>query len=410
MINRYSLSKKALVEGLRAARAGAPVGFDYARASKDDIVRALRAEVEGNSEAKRRFREWLESQPQPLPVAVDVECEPLPVDIKHAPTPYEVKTPTPKEPEVNNEVQPEVAESASLVVKSLTDMVAALSANAKPGVDEERVRAIVAEALQNVAPRELAVKVNDAPAVKVEGRVHPLFDKVLRLVASGVNVMLVGPAGCGKTHLAGVIAKALGREFHSISGSTGVSEAQLVGRLLPTGDGGKFEYVESPFVKSYQRPSVFLFDEIDAFDPNCLLTVNQATANGGFEIEARAASGLDTFVKRHEQAALIASANTFGTGSSQVYVGRGQLDAATLDRWYVIEMDYDTEFEASLAPEYVVKYVKRLREVIKENKLRRVASTRMIQRAVAALAAGVAWEEVKSDLVVSWTDAERAKI
>jgi hypothetical protein len=49
-----------------------------------------------------------------------------------------------------------------------------------------------------------------------------------------------------------------------------------------------------------------------------------------------------------------AAANTYGTGADALYVGRNQLDAATLDRFYVVEMDYDRKLEAKLAPEEVV--------------------------------------------------------
>lgn len=279
-----------------------------------------------------------------------------------------------------------------------------------PQIDESKVREIVTEVLERRSPRTLLIKQKDAPVVEINERVHPLFEKVTKLASAGLNVMLVGPAGCGKTHLAHQVAKALGRSFASISGSAGVSEAQLVGRLLPTGENGKFSYIPSPFVRQYSEGGLFLFDEMDAFDPNCLLVVNQATANGGFEIESRAASGLNTYVARHPQNIMLGSCNTFGTGAGAMYVGRAQLDAATLDRWYIVQMDYDTEWEITLGPTEVVEFVWKVRKGIQDHKLRRVASSRMIQKCAQAINAGIKFKDVMKDALAGWTDEEISKV
>jgi hypothetical protein len=106
----------------------------------------------------------------------------------------------------------------------------------------------------------------------------------------------------------------------------------------------------------------------------------------------------------------MATANTYGTGAGAMYVGRNQLDAATLDRWYIVNMDYDKAFEERIAPSQVTHFVWRLRELIQQNKWRRVASTRMIQKASAALGAGLKWQEVKADLLSGYTADELSKI
>lgn len=323
---------------------------------------------------------------------------------------------------VNNQPEVAVVNDKAEAVKQLLDVLGV------GGADESKIRDIVREELGQVRPK--VIQLNDNVVGRMDEHTHPLFEKVVRLCQAGLNVMLVGPAGCGKTHLAGQVAKALGRPFGSISGSAGVSEAQLTGRLLPTGGGGKFEYHESPFVKQYANGGLFLFDELDAFDANCLLTVNQATANGGFEIEARAASGLDTFVKRHNQTILIGSANTYGSGASAMYVGRAGLDASSVDRWYMVQMDYDPAFEASLAGmahtpakawkaaaaptpseiEDIGRWVLELRSKVNNSRLRRIVSTRTMQKAIAARQAGIPTNEVKSDVLCGWSEDERSKV
>lgn len=275
---------------------------------------------------------------------------------------------------------------------------------------QQQVQRLVDEAVGARVPREIVVKQADRPDVKIDGHVHPAFEKVLRLTTARVNVMLVGPAGCGKTHLFSQVAEAMGLEHSSISLSGGVTEAHLTGRLLPTGEGGRFVYTESPFIRRYTNGGAFLLDEMDGGDSNVLLAINQATANGGFDVEARAASGLDTYVKRHASTVLMATANTFGTGAGALYVGRNQLDAATLDRWYVVQMDYDKAYEERCAPSQVTHFVWRLRELITANKWRRVASTRMIQKAGAALAAGLDWATVRGDILSGFSQDELNKI
>ena len=70
--------------------------------------------------------------------------------------------------------------------------------------------------------------------------------------------------------------------------------------------------------------------------------LNSALANGSCAFA-------DGMVKRHEDFILIATANTFGNGANAQYVGRNQLDSATLDRFVTIEWGYDEELEMAIA-------------------------------------------------------------
>ncbi|MBI4165216.1 MAG: AAA family ATPase [Acidobacteria bacterium] len=213
----------------------------------------------------------------------------------------------------------------------------------------ETVRKLTLEILRQIRPevREVVVKVADRPAVKMDGRVHEKFAEILDLASQRMEILMVGPAGCGKSHLAGQIAKALGLRFGSISCSAGMSEGQITGRLIPTGDGGRFEYQRSQLVEFYEEGGVFLLDEIDAADANVLLVINQALANGHLPVPNRTDNPQ---AKRHPDFVLIAAANTFGNGANRMYVGRNQLDESTLDRFRIgqVVMNYDQELEESL--------------------------------------------------------------
>ena len=159
-------------------------------------------------------------------------------------------------------------------------------------VNEEKVfdiaKQAINEALKN-QPKETVV-INKAKETKVEIKTsHKIFPKLLKMAtAPNVNVALVGAAGCGKTHIASQIAKALEMDFTSISMTAGTSEGQLTGWLLPVEENGRFTFVASKFLELYERGNaVILLDEMDASDANMLLIANQALANGGFYCATR---------------------------------------------------------------------------------------------------------------------------
>jgi energy-coupling factor transporter ATP-binding protein EcfA2 len=304
----------------------------------------------------------------------------------------------------------------------------ALIGTAKPAtLDPEQVRAIVADEVARLAPRRVIIEAPQAVELAPGDHLHPMFGKVLRLVRAGLNVMLVGPAGSGKTTLAAQVAKAMQLPFSTNSCSAGMSESQLSGWLLPTGDHGRFEYVPSPFVTAYENGGLHLFDEMDAADSNTLVFLNSAFANGHMSIAQRFTAPT---VTKHSQTVLVAACNTFGTGADAQYVGRNAIDAATLDRFYVIQCGYIDSLERAIAGlepvpfaewepctvdiegdcQLLGRWILALRDKAATAKLRRVISTRMIQKAVAARRAGVPMIEVRRDLLAGWTRDELAKV
>lgn len=289
-----------------------------------------------------------------------------------------------------------------------------LAERAGQPVDLEVVRKMIAEAVAQAKPHRIILDgASDKKPVELKKRTHPAFEKVTRLVKAGVNVLLVGPAGCGKTTLAHDVATALKRKYGTMHCTAGASESQLTGWLLPIGKNGAFVHVPAEFVTLYEEgDSLFLLDEIDAADPNMLLVANGALANGSLHIPQRFDN---PHVQRGKNAAIMAAANTFGTGADIVYAGRNQLDAATLDRFYVVEMGYDTVYENEIAGDdaedkALLEWVHNLRARINSQKVRRVASTRMIQKAITARRAGIPVQELKRDLLAGWTRDELFKV
>jgi cobaltochelatase CobS len=373
-------------ERLVAAAKALPDYFD-----DEDITNLTDPEVEFNDDPDEPGDEIPEGEPIPAKAQEGAPAFPEPAQ------PATPKAPAMQQPQP---AAPDMNQAAALLAQLLS---------MGKGADPEQVRAIVKAELANVEPREVVVKVGDLEAKKIEGYVRPEFDKVLRRASAGINQLIIGPAGCGKTHLAGQVAEALSRPFASVSCSEGMSESALLGWLLPIGEGGKFEYVPSDFVRMYEEGGVFLFDEIDAADPNVLLLINQALANGHFPIPQRIGN---TVAKRHKDFVCIAAANTFGKGGTMVYAGRNQLDEATLDRFRAgqLALDYDEAFEKQAVPTELRAWGHRIRERIAKNAMRRVMSTRFLLDAARDMAAGASFDEIKETFFLGWKDDERSKV
>jgi len=279
-------------------------------------------------------------------------------------------------------------------------------------VDTDSVRAMVLDEVKKALDQSPVVRFEvsrpDGSEWKPSGHVRPEFQDILVSAQVGLNILLVGPAGCGKTHLAHQVAEALGRDFASVSCTAGMSESALTGWMLP-GDGGSFEYVPSDFVRMYENGGVFLFDEVDAADPNTLLFINQALANGSFFLPQRKNA---TQVKRHADFVCIAAANTFGTGANMMYAGRERLDESTLDRFRAgtVLLDYDTKFERSSVDAEVLAWGWAVRKRITEARLSRVMSTRFLLDATKLVKAGRNLEQIKATYFVGWKADEKSKV
>lgn len=263
---------------------------------------------------------------------------------------------------------------------ALAALVATLTPQAAP-LDEARIVELIAEH----APQspQATIFIEGAPQTRRElpaGLRHYAFPQILAAVSFD-SVFLAGPAGAGKTTIAEQCAEALETPFF-FTGAVG-SEYKLTGFVDAQG-----RTVRTAFREAFEHGGLFLFDEIDASDPAALLAFNAALSNGKFDFP-------DGSVNRHPQFRCIASANTWGGGASREYVGRNQLDAATLDRFARIAMDYDPQLENLIAGalhphgEAVAYYIQELRAAARRHSIRHVISPRATYRTCKALRAEI---------------------
>lgn len=233
--------------------------------------------------------------------------------------------------------------------------------------------------------RKLEVKVGDKTHV-IEGLKHKQLEQLITYSALRLSPLLVGMAGTGKSHAGEQVAEALGLQFYAMSVGAQTSKSDIIGYNDASGN-----YVRTHFRDAYEFGGVFLMDEIDAGNANVLIQVNAALSNGLCAFP-------DAMVKRHEDFIFIASANTYGNGADRQYVGRNQLDAATLDRFAVIDWLIDDDLEESLAVGLNGKAwymsVRAARDYVAEKKIRALISPRATQKGSQLLNAGQDLKEV----------------
>jgi cobaltochelatase CobS len=246
-----------------------------------------------------------------------------------------------------------VAPSAPAAGDPKAEALAALLATLSgPGISPEEVRSMIRDELGNVVypTNTVVVRGEGSEPKKIDGATHPKLASIITNLDAGEHVLMVGPAGTGKSTIAEQAAEALGLEFYAISLSPQTPTSQLVGYMQATG-----EYVGTLFRKAYEHGGVFHFDEFDNGHPSILATVNAALANGQMAFP-------DRMVKRHADFRAVASANTYGRGADRKYVGRQALDMATLDRFAIEYVDVDESLETTLCmatglPQHTVQQV-----------------------------------------------------
>ena len=260
------------------------------------------------------------------------------------------------------------------------------------GYVEQRIMAQVEARLKSLKPQTetLEVVVNGQKN-KVEGLTHAKFKTVLAYVANDEPVFLYGRAGTGKNVLCKQVAQALGLEFFFSNAVT--QEHKLTGFIDAMGN-----YHETQFYKAFTQGGLFMLDEMDASIPEVLIILNAAIANRYFDFPTGR-------VEAHENFRVIAAGNTTGTGATYEYSGRNQLDAASLDRFAMIEIDYDTRVEKAVAggDEELVRFVHDLRRCSEAVGRTVTVTYRGIQR-MAKMSAVIGIEEALKTGIVKGMD------
>lgn len=225
---------------------------------------------------------------------------------------------------------------------------------------------------------------------------HETFGLLLPALKAGINVFMVGPAGSGKTTCVAQVAESLRLPFF-FNGAL-QSEYKLTGFRDAHG-----KVHRTAFREAFEFGGVYLFDEIDASQPAALLAFNAALANGVFDFP-------DRTIRKHRNFRCVAAANTWGKGASLEYVGRNALDGATLDRFAMVEMNYDPRLERQIAlaaagenselAEVWLKIVGAAREAARQHQIRHIISPRATKDGLGLIVNGLIYPEFACNMVV----------
>ncbi len=188
-------------------------------------------------------------------------------------------------------------------------------------LDHQAIRDFIHQGSASLKPRELVMT--------------PLKWKYLiRSAVRAKNIMMTGPAGCGKTMAAKALVRALDRpDFYFNLGATQDPRATLIGNTHFDKNKGTF-FSESAFVKAIKTPNaVILLDELCRAHPDAWNILMTVLDQGQRYLRLDEADG-SPIVKVAEGVTFIATANI-----GNEYTSTRVMDRAILDRFVTIEMD-----------------------------------------------------------------------
>jgi len=264
-----------------------------------------------------------------------------------------------------------------------------------------------AEALdefRNLMPvrHDLYITVPDHTVVMPDVKPHFQLQRMVDWLNIREHVWAAGPAGSGKTTAAEQAAQVLSLPVYILPCGMSTNDWSLLGFTNPSG-----QYVPGHMRQPFEHGGVFVLDEIDNTNASVLTTINGALSGRSYQFP-------DALVPRHPDFVVVGCANTWGTGPDRQYVGRNQLDAATLDRFKRIPWGYDEDAEYDWAGRDQatwVGYVQRVRRCVNELSMRVVVSPRASIGGASGLRNGIDWDTVAEDCIWNGVgDDDRARL
>jgi MoxR-like ATPase len=203
---------------------------------------------------------------------------------------------------------------------------------------------------------------------------HEVVPKVLSALQAGLHVYLSGIPGTGKTEIAGSVSRAMGLRLRVRSCYAQMTESKLFGFIDANGN-----YHRTSLRDSVEYGGVYCLDEMDNGNSNLTAALNALMSNPTMPIEFP-----DGEIERHPDFRIIATANTWGTGPTADFMGRNQMDKASMDRFCKIPVGIDDELESALtrriinddAAETILSAIRSIRERIEARGLRILLSPR----------------------------------
>ncbi len=180
---------------------------------------------------------------------------------------------------------------------------------------------------------------------------HSKFEEVKILTDANYPVILTGEKGSGKTTLIKQIAEALKLKFYAMSMTRQTTLSHLLGFMSINGN-----YIPSQLRQAVEHGGLMLLDELDASDPNVLLSLN--TIENGY------IAFPDGIVKCHKDFRICGTSNP--QDQHHRYTGRSILDEATIDRFDVIDLPTDPLLEENIVGKITMSHITDIRTILKK--------------------------------------------